>query len=117
MSEFPSKGFKREEFACKCGCGFDVADAELLKVLIMVRNNFRVPVRINSACRCSEHNARVGGSPRSQHLLGKASDIVVSGVTPQKVYDYLVSISGEKYGIGNYNTFTHIDVRSHKARF
>jgi len=117
MSEFPSKGFKREEFACKCGCGFNVADAELLKVLIMVRNHFRVPVRINSACRCVTHNKNEGGSKNSQHLLGKAADIVASGVAPQTVYDYLSSISGEKYGIGNYNKFTHIDVRSQKARF
>ena len=32
-----SQYFKRSEFACKCGCGFNVVDTELLDVLIDVK--------------------------------------------------------------------------------
>ena len=33
------------------------------------------PIIINSGFRCQEVNRRVGGVPRSQHLLGQAADI------------------------------------------
>ena len=112
-----SKNFVREEFACKCGCGFDVVDVMLLTVLEQVRKRFSSAVSINSACRCLTHNATVGGSPASQHPQGKAADIVVSGVAPYVVHDYLHTSYPEKFGIGNYKTFTHIDVRDKKARW
>jgi uncharacterized protein YcbK (DUF882 family) len=112
-----SKNFNRSEFACKCGCGFDAVDKELVCVLELVRKNFNAPVIINSACRCLEHNRSVGSKDTSQHVKAKAADIVVKGVKPQFVYDYLNDIFSDKYGIGNYKTFTHIDVRDKKARW
>lgn len=112
-----NKYFTRQEFKCKCGCGFDAVDKELLDVLTDVRKHFRKPVNINCACRCSEHNAEVGGKPKSQHLFGKAADIVVKNTDPHKVYSYLYDKYPNKYGIGSYNTFTHIDVRKQKARW
>jgi uncharacterized protein YcbK (DUF882 family) len=118
--------FKREEFACKCGCGFDVVDVELWKVLQNVREYFGKPVSINSACRCHEHNEKVQkeanpkyvpNSSKSKHMEGIAADITVSGVSPDKVADYLEKIYRSQFGIGRYNTFTHIDVRPGKARW
>ena len=47
-----NKYFHRSEFACKCGCGFDTVDTELLKVLTRLRVRFNKPVKITSACRC-----------------------------------------------------------------
>ena len=112
-----SKNFNRSEFACKCGCGFDAVDKELVCVLELVRKNFNAPVIINSACRCLEHNRGVGSKDTSQHVKAKAADIVVKGVRPQRVYHYLENIFSNKYGLGNYETFTHVDVRSKKARW
>ena len=126
--------FDRSEFRCKgkhCGddggnCGFATVDTELLKVLTDVREHFGKPVKINSGCRCFKHNEEVQkahnpnyvpGSSRSKHMQGIASDIVVTGVSPDEVADYLESKYPDKYGIGRYNTFTHIDVRSNKARW
>lgn len=54
----------------------------LLKVaaeLEKVRAFFRGPVKVNSAFRCSELNAAVGGAPTSQHTTGAAADFTVSG--------------------------------------
>jgi len=82
-----SKYFKREEFACSCGCGFSSVDVELLEVLEDVREHFDSPVTINSACRCETHNKTVGGSNNSMHTKGMAVDIVVSDVTPERVQD------------------------------
>lgn len=112
-----SKNFKRREFACKDGCGLDTISQELVDVIQDVRDHFNKPVVINSGLRCERHNKRVGGAPKSQHLLGTASDIRIAGVTPKEVYDYLDKKYPDKYGIGLYKTFTHIDVREKKARF
>lgn len=116
-----SKHFKKREFACKDGCGLGFADGdvnpELVEVLEDVREHFGRPVVINSGLRCETHNNRVGGAKKSQHLLGTAADIRVSGVDPALVYDYLNQKYPGKYGIGKYKSFTHIDVRERKARF
>lgn len=112
-----NKYFKRGEFACKCGCGFSVVDVELLEVLTDVRKHFNLPITINSACRCEEHNKAVGGADGSKHKLGIAADIVVRGVSPNTVHEYLVNKHPGRYGIGKYNTFTHIDVRDGNARW
>ncbi|EAW5910815.1 serine/threonine protein kinase [Salmonella enterica] len=112
-----SKYFKRKEFSCRCGCGQDTVDAELLAILEDVREHFGKPVIINSANRCPTHNKRVGGASNSTHLRSIASDIVVKGVSPSAVYDYLDSKYPSKYGIGKYNSFTHIDVRGYRARW
>ncbi len=55
-----SKNFKRSEFACKCGCGFDTVDAALIIVLQSIRDQFGALV-VNSDCRCDSHNKSVGG--------------------------------------------------------
>lgn len=98
-------------------CGGDVVDAELLQVLEDIREYFGCPVVINSGFRCWIHNKREGGSATSQHLLGKAADIVVIGVHADVVAHYLERIYPDKYGIGRYLGRTHIDVRQNKARW
>lgn len=112
-----SPHFDRREFRCKDGCGFDTVDAELLEVLESVRQHFDAPVTINSACRCAPHNQRVGGSPKSQHLYGRAADIVVRGVAPNDVAGWLERTYLGRLGIGRYDTFTHVDSRFPAARF
>lgn len=115
-----SEHFNRSEFACKCGqCGFDVVDIELLGHLEDARHYFNKPLIINDACRCVAHNIKVGGSPKSQHLLGKAADIRVLDVPPDAVASYFEMLFPDKYGVGRYpkSGFTHFDVRSIKARW
>lgn len=109
--------FDRQEFACKCGCGFSAVDVELLEVLHLVRLKFGAAVMISSACRCKSHNESVGGSTGSKHMLGIAADIVVRGVAPSDVYEYLDDEWPDSLGIGRYSTFTHVDVRAIKARW
>ena len=112
-----SKHFNREEFACSCGCGFDTVDSYLLEVLEDVRHHFDAPVIINSACRCSVHNYTVGGKATSQHLFGRAADIVVKGYDPVEVYTYLAHRFPHELGLGRYETFTHVDTRNGKGRW
>ena len=110
MSEWRNEYFQRAEFACQCGCGFDTVDYELLRCLTYIREHFEKPVIINSACRCESHNAAVGGSDNSQHLVGRAADIRVSGIEPAIVQELAHNM--ECGGVGSYDTFTHIDTRS-----
>lgn len=108
-----SQHFSRHEFACKCGCGFDTVDAALLATLERVRTHYDRPVTINSGCRCPAHNKAIDGSPRSQHMLGRAADIVVAGVMPNRVADFFDDHPG---GLCRYDTFTHVDSRGYAAR-
>lgn len=114
-----SKDFSRSEFACKCGCGYDTVDAELLAAVQKVRDRFGERVKILSGCRCKAHNKAVGGEPQSLHLLGRAADIFVENVTTMSVKLYAEEVVGDKGGVGFYpdNKFVHIDSRGHKARW
>jgi len=103
------KYFTQKEFACKCGCGFDSIDHELVQVLDAIREHFDIPCRVNSGCRCEAHNTAVGGAPRSQHLLGKAADIVFQDIPPAVVAEVAIRLGAT--GTKVYKTFTHVDVR------
>lgn len=106
-----STHFRRREFACQCGCGFDTVDLETLMLLEDIRTHFNAPVVINSGCRCAEHNRRVGGAVASQHLLGRAADIRVQGIEPAVVATY-VETQHPGASVGRYATFTHVDTRT-----
>lgn len=112
-----SQNFNRSEFACRCNCGFDTLSADLIAATQEIRDHFNSPVRINSACRCKARNKEVGGARKSKHLEGIAADIVVDDVNPDIVHRYLLDKYPNSHGIGKYKTFTHIDVRTKKARW
>ena len=66
----------------------------------------------------------IGGVSNSQHILGKASDIVIEGFTPNEVANTIDNMLRNEYnpnlnigGLGRYNTFTHIDIRDYMARW
>ena len=104
--------FDRSEFACKCGCGFDTVDVALSEKLETIRALLNAPVIVTSGCRCPEYNASIGGSINSQHLYGRAADIVVKGVPPEEVYKVVETALAGEGGAGSYETFTHIDTRT-----
>jgi uncharacterized protein YcbK (DUF882 family) len=91
-------------------------DVTLIQILEELRRHFDTPITVTSGVRCKSHNSASGGSVFSKHLEGKAADVLLKGVTPDRVYDYLVD-RYPGYGFGKYETFTHIDSRSLKARW
>ena len=115
--------FDRSEFACSCGCGFDTVDFDLLEILAEARDYFNKPITINSAARCLIHNRTpvseggAGSNDKSQHVIGKAADIVIDGVDPSRVADYFEDSYQGGCGIGRYKDFTHIDSRDYPARW
>lgn len=120
-----AKNFKSTEFDCngKGCCTTTPIDPRLVEVLQNIRDHFGVSVNLNCAYRCVEHNSKVSGaSKNSQHLLGKAADIVVKGVHPMRVARYIETIQGFAGRIGCYtwddkgNGFVHVDVRGKNSR-
>lgn len=111
------KYFKRSEFACKCGCGDAHVQRKLVTILEKLREYYGKPITINSGKRCAKHNKAVGGAKFSKHLTGEAADIRVQGVPPSEVYKYLDEKYSTTLGLGNYNTFTHIDIRAGRTRW
>jgi len=112
-----SEHFSREEFACKCGCGFNTVDFQLIGVLEDLREKFSRPVIISSGCRCWLRNHSVGGSDNSKHLTGRAADVKIVGISAEAVTDYLLNKYPNSLGIGRYDTFTHVDTRDGMARW
>ena len=123
-----TNNFSKSEFNCKCGCEMpnDVLDnIKLLAIQLQtIREYVGQPIKVNSAYRCELHNSIIGGVKTSQHISGKASDITINTFTPDEVVDVIENLLvnemlGSFYigGLGRYNTFTHLDIRSYKARW
>jgi len=114
-----SDNFNRSEFECKCKCkcGFATVDIDMIKVLEDVRWHFGQPITIMSGCRCDEHNRAIRGATHSKHKQGIAVDFVVWGGSPRDIAAYLNAQYPDKYGVGDYPNFTHLDLRPNKARW
>lgn len=103
-------------FKCKC-CGelpTDGMDPRLIDVL----NTIGVyEDEINSAYRCPEHNAEVGGVPDSQHVAGTAADVDATRWGVEGLA--LLAEQAGADGIGKYegDGFVHIDTRGEEARW
>ena len=118
-----SPNFKMREFACK-GSDVVLLDDELVVLLQCIREHFGKPVYITSGYRTAAHNAKVGGSKSSQHLLGKAADIQVADTTVEAVAAYAESLMPDWGGVGRYPVkagrakgWVHVDTRPNKSRW
>lgn len=117
--------FCLNEFVCKDGTDIPVKYIsnvqELAKNLQIIRNVLAKPIHINSAFRTPEYNKMVGGSPKSQHLLGKAADIYVVGIFSKELHYIIEKLiqkgSIKQGGLGLYKTFIHYDIRGGRARW
>ena len=120
-----TKNFNLSEFDCKDGTEMPselLANVlELAENLQVLRDFVGVPIKINSSYRSLSHNAKIGGSKSSQHLFAKAADIVIESKSPEQVANIIKALISDgkmkQGGISAYNTFTHYDIRGHKARW
>ena len=116
--------FKVRELRCRDGSDTVMVDETLTVVLQCIREHFGKPVTITSGYRTAAHNAAVGGAKSSQHLLGRAADIRVQGVSVEDVAAYAESLMPDWGGVGRYPVKAgrttgrvHVDTRADKARW
>ena len=119
-----SPGFKVREFRCRDGSDAIIIDQTLVVLLQAIREHFGRAVVITSGYRTAAHNAKVGGSKSSQHLLGKAADIQVADTTVEAVAAYAESLMPGWGGVGRYPVkagrtkgWVHVDTRPNKSRW
>lgn len=112
-----SKNFKVREFQCKDGTDEILIDMQLVRYLQQIRDWAGGSITVSSGYRTPSHNKKIGGSPTSKHMLGKAADIYCSTKTPlelaRKAQDLGV-LGIEWNDVGDY---THIDTRAVKYYF
>ncbi|MBL4839049.1 MAG: hypothetical protein JKY34_15885 [Kordiimonadaceae bacterium] len=121
-----SFNLSRWEMACRCRCGFDTVDVDLVKNIQEICNHFadkyegRAALIVTGPNRCDAHNAETpGAAPGSLHTQAKAMDfkLKVDGkhIPPREVYDHINEAYPNQYGLGLYSNRVHFDVRSGAA--
>ena len=88
----------------------------LCRALEVLRERLGGPkIVVISGYRTPAYNTAINGAQDSQHMAGRAADIKVQGVHPDRVADMIEELyhigAIEIGGVGRYDTFTHIDVR------
>lgn len=121
--------FTLEEMACKDKArtpypAARVADGTWMRLrdtLDTIRRAWNAPLHILSGYRSPEHNARVGGAKASQHMAGTAADIEPMGPhdDARALHALILGLYNAGQlphlgGLGEYNTFVHVDVRPRK---
>jgi uncharacterized protein YcbK (DUF882 family) len=112
-----AKYFTDQELACK-HCSVNGTTQTLRDALDAFRTAAGVPVIVDDAYRCPEHNKAVGGVPNSQHVLGTAADIKIAGLKAFQLEAIAKSI-GAINGIGrdDHKDYIHVDVRLKPAHW
>ena len=89
-----TKNFRVSEFTCHCGCGLNIIEQRVINMAQTIRDALGVPVRVNSGCRCKEHNKAEGGVKGSKHLTGKAADLSCS-LGAEKMFETVKRLQAE----------------------
>ena len=96
----------------------------LTKILEPIREEFQIPIRINSAFRTPELNKKVSGSLRSQHLLCEACDFnffneYKNKIVLSQVYSFILDNLDSNYlkiilyyNKNNHTQFIHVSIPS-----
>ena len=117
--------FSLWEFDCRDGTPIPDEYMENVKKLAenlqVIRNKINQPMIIISGYRSPAYNKKIDGAKRSQHMLAKAADIVVSGMDTRELREIIIDLikKGEIHpgGVGLYSTFVHYDIRGTNARW
>lgn len=120
-----TKNFSLAEFACKDGTAVPTEYygnvQRLMNNLQVLRDEIGLPIIVNSGYRTKKYNAKVKGKPKSSHIVARAADIKVIGMSAARVHQKIEQLIAEgkmeEGGLGSYGTFTHYDVRGYRSRW
>jgi len=102
--------FNDHEFSCKCGCGLGKKDfrSTTLDKIYLARRIAGIPFILNSAIRCSAHNAKVSLiGDNSSHLTGAFDIHCESSKSRYIMIDALIKAGFNRIGIAK--NFIHVD--------
>lgn len=118
-----STNFSWHEFHCHDNTPVPPMYKDNVKMLVAevlqpLRDALGMSIKIVSGYRTPEYNKNCGGVENSQHLLGRAADIAINGLSTIET-NYLVrgfmiarhALTGQGGGVGWYKGFTHVDIR------
>lgn len=110
-----TKDFTYAELKCPCGkCDGGSLDVGALTKLQALRDYCGFPLFVDSGCRCTEHNAAVGGKPGSYHLKGEAFDLKADTREKRlKIKEGANKVGFHGIGVGR--NFIHVDIRKNPA--
>lgn len=111
--------FNLEEFDCHDGTKVPTEYRDNVKLLAtnleVIRTAIGEPIAINSGYRSPAFNKKIGGKPKSYHLLAMAADFRSQKFSPPQLAKIVKSLIREGKllpgGVGLYPTFVHYDVR------
>ena len=115
---FENPFFSEDELRCKGSGELNLAPG-FLGMLIHLREVYNEPMVVNSCCRSTEHNDRVGGHIRSLHLTDNvhygcatlAIDISTHGMDGSDIRDLIDLATAAGWSVGIAETFIHLDAR------
>jgi len=94
---------------------------DVLTNIQVLREALGAPISIMSGYRSPERNLQVGGSPKSRHMEGNATDLQCKTKTPLEMYNMVEKLIKEgkmkQGGLGIYDGWIHYDTRGSRARW
>ena len=115
---FENPYFSEDELRCKGNGELNLAPG-FLGMLIHLRTWAARPLTVNSCCRSVEHNAAVGGHPKSLHLTQNERSINGTMAIDISTKDWPIEVLGEfendaraaGWSTGIAETYIHLDAR------
>ena len=97
-----------EFFPRKHKYGPVLLDPDLVKKLQKLRKLLGQSIRITSGYRPAKYNKKIGGAPKSKHMLGMAADMWTGGMDMTTFAKHAYKCGFRRIGISN--GFIHVDV-------
>jgi len=112
------------EASCRCGCG----QCYRVPAILVMYENFRSMLKdimgyeifcpIHCINRCKDHNAAVGGSDHSLHLVGSACDLHARKMPIKLLHEIAIDRHKQKKiltgGLGVYDWGVHVDIGAYR---
>ncbi len=86
-------------------------DPELVNKLEDLRTAIGLPIKITSGYRSKDYNTRVGGAKDSQHLYGKAADIMVDGLNSRQLQAVAKKVGFAYTQVYSNKPHLHVDIK------
>jgi uncharacterized protein YcbK (DUF882 family) len=111
--------FRYRDFVCPCCDTLKIFPGfyDHVQRLERMRRELGFPIAVNSGYRCVPHNREVGGTAHSWHLLFATDIRPVDGSRDKLDAMRRAAERLDFGGIGQYDTFLHLDLRPDPARW